>query len=337
MFMKSNNGKFAPHLPVVYDWQKLITPGHVWIARFNKYIPIRAWIAAILFLALFNHDLFSSGVILQSRLQDYKKEPAGWFSKLILSPFNSLHSAIVDSPDDIMRKNPAPELDISKYQEISQAALKPYFDAQRSDPMSLQTTIAGMRAEGGRNEASWRQLVMAEIEAMNKNNKIDSNIPLFALNKINQPWYPDLPASESPVHKLGKDGVLWLGAVITDKADGKIKPVLGVIRKMKDGKYRYFNVKPSSNFFTLPGSPVINLTDIPRQIAADFPELVKPPKPVPAKQAASGDAAKPIQAGDENSQYETNDNTGQTPLRQRQPQPQTQSPDFFGKAMNGGK
>lgn len=335
--MQSNNGKFAAHPPVVYDWQRLITPGHVWIARFNKYIPIRAWIAAILFLALFNHDLFSSGVILQSRLKDYKKEPAGWFSKLILSPFNSLHSAIVDSPDDIMRKNPAPELDISKYQEISHAALKPYVDAQRNDPMSLQTTITNMRNEGGRNEASWRQLVMAEIEALNKTNKIDSNIPLFALNKINQPWYPDLAASESPVHKLGKDGVLWVGAVITDKADGKVKPVLGVIRKMKDGKYRYFNVKPSSNFFALPGSPVINLTDIPRQIAADFPELVKPPKPAPVKQTAAGETAKPIQAGDENSQYETNDNTGLTPLRQRQAQPQTQSPDFFGKAMNGGK
>ncbi|MFZ6713008.1 hypothetical protein [Undibacterium sp. TC9W] len=194
--MKSNNSKFIEHIPVVYDWQKLITPGHVWLARINAYIPKRAWIWACIFLALFNHDIFSSSAILQSRLQEYKKEPAGWFAKLIMSPFNYLHSAVVDSPEDVARKNPAPELDLSHLQEVFQAALKPYIDAQRGDPMALQTTIAGMRAEGGRNEVSWRQLVMAEINAMDKDGKVDSNIPLVALGKINQPWYTDLATSE---------------------------------------------------------------------------------------------------------------------------------------------
>ncbi len=334
--MKSNNSKFAQHLPVNFDWQKLITPGHVWVARFNQYIPVRAWIAFTLFLALFNHDIFSSSKILESRLQDYKKEPAGWFAKLVMSPFNYLHGAIVDSPEDLRRKNPAPELDISHLQEVFQAALKPYIDAQRADPMALQTTIAGMRAEGGRNEVSWRQLVTAEIDAMNKDGKIDANLPMVALGKINQPWYSDLAASESPVYKMGKDGVLWVGAVITDKADGKIKPVLGVIRKMSDGKHKYFTVKPSGNFFMLPGSQVIALTDIPRQVAADFPELVAPAKPVeqvmPGAPAAPASKAEPAdrQTGDANSQAETNDNTGPTPVRPKKSQ---ESLDFFGKAM----
>lgn len=334
--MDSNNSKFAQHIPVVFDWQKLITPGHVWVARFNQYIPVRAWIAFTVFLALFNHDIFSSSKILESRLRDYKKEPAGWFAKIIMSPFNYLHSAVVDSPEDLRRKNPAPELDLSHLQEVFQAALKPYIDAQRADPMALQTTIAGMRAEGGRNEASWRQLVMAEIDAMTKDGKIDANLPMVALGKINQTWYADLAASESPVYKMGKDGVLWVGAVITDKADGKIKPVLGVIRKMKDGKYKYFTVKPSGNFFTLPGSQVIALTDIPRQVAADFPELVAPPKPVApvtaSAPAATADALDPAehQASDANSQAETNDNTGPTPVRPKKSQ---ESLDFFGKTM----
>ncbi len=265
--------RIAPHPPVSCDWQFLVTEGHVWIARLNRLIPKAAFITACVFLALLNHDIISSTVLLSARLQSYREEPS-WIQKFFLAPFALMRGAVTDTPDQIMKKNPVPKLDQKKISiGIGQAAMTQYFQLQKTDRAQLMAIVEKMRVEGGRNDESFRQLVALEIEALNKTKKMAPSIPLGTLTGASTSWYSDITASDSPVMKTGKDGAFWLGAVIVDKADGKIKPVFGVFR-LKEGTYIYFNVRPSNQFFELTGYPTVQLSNIPRQVANDFPELI---------------------------------------------------------------
>ena len=271
--MQKFKNQWAPHAEFDYDWQVLVTVGHVWVARINALLHRAPWIATCLLLALASHDIISSTVILADRLTSFKSDALApnWAEKMLFAPTSSIHGALTETPEKLAADNPAPSLNKQAIQQIGNQALAPFIQLNQVDRAALTVAVEKMKQPNGQNQPSILQLVAIELASLRHGNKLAS-VPLVPIERLSDQWYKSIEQSASPIYKIGNDGAVWLGSVIID-TDGRIKPQLGVFHRLK-GVYQYFNVRPSEQFVNLPGYPAVSISDISRQVGADFPDLV---------------------------------------------------------------
>ena len=271
--MQKSNNRWAPHPEFTYDWQVLVTVGHVWVARINTLLRRAPWVATCLLLALASHDIISSTVILADRLTSYKSDAGApnWAEKIFYAPLSSIQGSLIDSPEKLAAESPAPNLNKQVIQQVGNQALAPFIQLNQADRVALSAAVEKMKQPNGQNQQSIQQLVGMELTSLRQGNKLAS-VPLLPMEHLNGQWYKSIDQSASPIYKIGKDGAIWLGSVIID-TDGRIKPQLGIFHRV-GGQYQYFNARPTEQFVSLPGYPVVSVFDIPRQVGNDFPELV---------------------------------------------------------------
>jgi hypothetical protein len=268
--------RWSDHPEVKFDWEILVSEGHVWIARMNRLLKRTPFWLTCIFLALLSHDVVSSTALLGSRLTSYQSEDAapGAFQKMVFSPFNTVRGAITASPAQLLAESPRPTLDQAKFKMLNNFALAPFIKLDQSDRPALGLIVEKMRAPGGQNTAWIKEIVRVELEALNASGKLAA-IPMEPFPNLGAEWYKSVEQTSAPVSKVGQGGVVWIGSVIMDN-DGKIRPQLGVFRRTAAG-YEYFNVRLNEQFATLSNYPVVTEADIPRQIGADFPDVIMAP------------------------------------------------------------
>lgn len=235
------------------DWRKLLTPGHVWVARLNA----TRWVGGVLLAGLVGAvtlDVLGNTVWLSSRLAAVSTgEPTFW-ERLRVAPWQTLRGTV--SSAAVAR----PTLDPVKLAQLTPAGRETSFDPAA---LTTPTDLAGY--------------VAAQIVALNASGTLDPKYgtcdPIESL--IGQTWLnskngqPDVPRC-----KRARDGsTVWLFSVVGDgdAVAQRAMPWAGVFHKTADG-WKFFNIAGIGSAM-VPGHAVIRLDNVARQVEADWPEL----------------------------------------------------------------
>lgn len=220
-------------------WQRLVTTGHVWVARLNAV----QWIGLVLV-----------ALVVVSGWLDYKAATAGaakslsaaasgdhWLVKLLNKPWLT-----PDAP------KPVEEI------EISAVGLKPVPDG---------LSVADL---GGRGDIL--KFLGDQVAALNATGDLDPQYPVVALKDLRQPWVTPAGTADSPLVKKSADGkTIWLASIGTDGV--KAAPVFGAFRK-RDGRWSWTDVVLLPSMQMQVGRYAVDVNKVPSSVKRDFPELV---------------------------------------------------------------
>lgn len=139
--------------------------------------------------------------------------------------------------------------------------------------------------------ADVQSLVSAEIASLNQSGKLSVDFPCDQMKRISEGWYkPDYPRCAY------RDGLIFQASVVSAGPSSRPIPWMGIYRKV-DGKWVFFNFKGRAlQTLVLPGFESVDSLMIPRELAAQFPEIVA--EPVVASKG-EGDKARKYSRGEE--------------------------------------
>lgn len=220
-------------------WTEIPFYGWTWEARAaaTEWVTTLLWILLIASLA---HDIYGTTAGIAVAAHEAQTGQPSWFTRFRANPFQTLKGSVTSE---------TPVIDESR---LFAGTL-----AQRDiDPAHI-STIQDVQS-----------LVATEIESLNKTGKLSADFPCDATMKsITEGWYkPDYPRC------VYRDGLIFQAAVVAGP-NGRPIPWLGIYRKEKGWTYYSYKGRALPTL-VLPQHDIVDALMIPRELAAQFPELV---------------------------------------------------------------
>ena len=241
------------------DWRKLVTPGHVWVARLNAFTWVGVVIMLLFALSLVR-DIHGNTVGLAERLAKMDTAPASWLERFVAAPWDTIKGTAAGG---LKASKPRPVID-----QAAVLALMPV------------PTTAQIQAEALTKPGDLKAYVYDNLAALNSTGKLSAEYPACdPLDDLRKPWLnsksgqPDIPRC-----LIGKD-TIWMVSVVGDGNQymPRMLTWVGVFHKAGE-KWEYHNTEGLGGSVRLQGYKSVNADMIPYQIAADFPYLVKSEK-----------------------------------------------------------
>ncbi|MFB0827740.1 hypothetical protein ACEU07_20910 [Chromobacterium violaceum] len=242
------------------QWRKLVTPGHVWVARLNTFTWIGAVVLGLFALSLVR-DIYGNTVGLAKRLQEVNQaEPTTW-ERLKAAPWDTLKGmASGDTGGGRVR----PVIDMNALGSI----------------MALPAPGQTLDVANLAKPADLKGYVDAQIVSLNKTGKLSSDFPACEpMADLRKPWVsPKTGKPDAILCNMAKSGdTIWMASFVSngDPYYPAPRAWFGVFHKDSAGKWAYLNTQIiNAASAQLPGYKSVNLDMIPFQFAADFPYLV---------------------------------------------------------------
>lgn len=244
------------------QWRKLVTPGHVWAARFNAF----TWVGVVclgLFALSLVRDIHGNTTGLAQKMSQMKQEPGTWWERFSAAPWDTLKGMASGSLQ--AGEKPRPRLDMAVLGSIMAV------------PQQAQLT-----AENLTKPADLKVYIDDNVKALNATGKLSVDYPVCdKLDDLRKPWVngktglPDVPRCAVS----GSGDTIWMASIVSDGGTYMVTatPWLGVFHKdAKAGKWAYYNtdgIVPASRA-KLQGYKSVNFDMIPYQVEHDFPYLV---------------------------------------------------------------
>lgn len=245
------------------QWRKLVTPGHVWAARFNAL----TWVGVVC-LGLFAWSLVrdvtgnTTGLTQKMSALDQHR-PASFWERLKVAPWETLAS--IPSNGLQAGEKQRPQLDINVMTSIMAVPMHP--------PLKIEDLWA---------PAKLRAYVEANVNALNSTGKLAADFPeCEKLDDLRKDWVNSRTgAPDVPRCAFSESGdTIWMVSIISDGGTYMVTatPWLGVFHKQQEhGKWEYFNTDGIvfASRTKLEGFKSVNFDMIPYQVERDFPYLV---------------------------------------------------------------
>lgn len=241
------------------EWKKVVTPGHVLVARMNAL----TWVGAVLLiflLASIARDIAGNTFLLKERLAAVSQANPSLFERLTVDPLETIKSFFRKKAKTA--DQPRPELD-------------------QNAAFSIQPVPAtGVSTQNLTRPADLKEFVVDNVKSLNATGKLSGAYPACdRLDDLRKPWVnsktgqPDTPRCLTSA----TGDTIWMASII-GSADGyTVIPWLGVFHKT-DGKWAYqnANILPAASA-KLDGFGSVDFAMIPYQIQTDFPYLIAQP------------------------------------------------------------
>ncbi|WP_176317924.1 hypothetical protein [Burkholderia vietnamiensis] len=240
------------------EWRRLVTPGHVWVARLNAATWVGA-LVAFLFAASLVWVIYGNTTGLAKALAHVDDAPVTWWDRFFASPWDTVTGTAHE-----IGKQPRPVLN-----RDAVATIQPVPQGQIS--VNALTKPADLKG-----------FINDNLKALNSTGKLSADYPACdQLDDLRKPWVnsktgqPDVP--RCLVSKSGD--TIWLASLISNGNDymPQVMPWLGVYHKDSEGRWNYYNVDGVVPAATarIGGYSSVTFDMIPYQIARDFPYLTK--------------------------------------------------------------
>lgn len=223
----------------VLPWQRLMTKGHVWVARLNA---IR-WIGPALLVAALASIYYDVKSATTGAAQSVAAAASGdhWLVKALSAGW--LTPAAPKAPEPV-----------------------------RINVAAIAAVPAGLNAAelGGRSDIV--KFLNDEIASLNATGNLDPQYPTSEIRDLRKPWVTPAGTADAPLVKKSSDGkTIWLASIGSDGATAR--PVFGAFRK-SGGRWSWIDVSilfPDQMTFGRNPLPVNNVANA---MARDFPETV---------------------------------------------------------------
>lgn len=239
------------------DWKRLVTPGHMWVARMNAFTWIGVVVMALFGLSLVR-DVYSNSYGLAQKLAQVNTAPPSWWEMFKTSPWQTItgHTAQLFQK----QRPPRPVLDYAAASAIS-------------NPLP-PTPIPGNKLTGMADLQAYVEDVTHDLNATGK-----LKDPCEPLTDLRKPWVNASGTPDTPLCLTSTTGdTIWMASIVNTSSSPVFPmttPWLGVFHRV-DGKWKYFNVERliGARLAAIPAYPNVNFDMIPYQVENDFPYLV---------------------------------------------------------------
>jgi len=243
------------------DWKRLVTPGHMWVARMNAFTWIGVVVMALFGLSLVR-DVYSNSYGLAKKLADPFAVDISLWDRFLTHPIDTVTGGTAKLFSK--QKPPRPVLNYAAASAIS-------------NPLP-PTSIAGNKLTGMPDLQAYVEDV---THALNATGKLKD--PCEPLTDLRKPWVNASGTPDTPLCLTSTTGdTMWMASIVNTSSSPVFPmatPWLGVFHRV-DGKWKYFNVERliGARLAAIPAYPTVNFDMIPYQVANDFPYLVAQPK-----------------------------------------------------------
>lgn len=218
-------------------WRRLVSPGHVWVARLNTLTWLGGGLLVIVLLL-------------------------GWLDYRAATKLAEARVAAIANGDHWLVRF----LDNSWLTPDTPQPQAAPLDLMKTKP--LPATALSVDELAGRSDIV--KFIADEVAALDAAGNLDPQYPLFDLQDIRQPWVTPEGKADSPLVRRSADGhTIWLAAIGTDGTAPRT--IFGAFRK-RDGRWSWFDVAhvPEQMLIT---RNVVSSTEVVNAIRRDFAEL----------------------------------------------------------------
>lgn len=240
------------------QWRKLVTPGHVWAARFNAFTWVGVVLMALFALSL-TRDIYGNTAGLAKKMAQVNQEPASWWERFTAAPWDTIKGGAGSAAQAGGKARP--RLDMNVVGTILQMP-------QQSFPAESLTKPADLKG-----------FIDDNVKSLNATGALNPDYPACdKLDDIRKLWVnsksgmPDIPRCLTS----SSGDTIWMASLIGDGYSAAFVPWLGVFHKDSAGKWAYYNTDGIvlASRAKLQGYKTVNFDMIPYQVARDFPQLI---------------------------------------------------------------